>query len=192
MKRVILATSSQHRIKAFSTLGLKFETWSSEVDEYFPGRPDKPEYLVMHLSRLKAESVPEKCNDNAIVFGFDSVAFFNGEILEKPKSKEEAVLRLQKLSGKSFTFYTGMRVIRIGANTRSSKVVATTAFMRKISDAEIYFYLEQDPHFFTYALGFDALHTYGATFIREIRGSYNNILRGIPLEEVMEIINFME
>jgi predicted house-cleaning NTP pyrophosphatase (Maf/HAM1 superfamily) len=47
--------------------------------------------------------------------------------------------------------------------------------------------MDQDPNFCKYTLGFDPLRTYGGTFVKEIKGSFNN-LRGIPLEVVIEML----
>jgi len=38
-------------------------------------------------------------------------------------------------------------------------------------------------------LGFDPLGHYSSTFISNIEGSYNNLLRGIPLEVIVEMLS---
>lgn len=192
-KKIILATTSPHRKAAFEMLGIPFETMGSDVNEYFNGRPDDPAGLVAHLAKLKAEDVVKKNVGSSIVIGFDSVGWFDGKVLEKPQTVEEARKRLQDFSGKRYQFFTGVYVIRIdlsGEEKIISRVVKTDILMREISDAEINWYLKQDdPNFKSYASGYDPLGTYGATFIKEIHGSYNNALRGIPLEVIVEMLN---
>lgn len=61
--------------------------------------------------------------------------------------------------------------------------------MREFSEAEINKYLEQDPHYNTYAHGFDPLKSISSSFIAKLVGSYNNVLRGIPLEVMPEILS---
>jgi septum formation protein len=185
---IILATSSPYRREAFGFLGVGFECEGSEIDENFPGRPERPEELVRILSRLKAESVAKK-HKEGIVIGFDSVGYFNNSVLEKPKSREEAFQRLKALSGNSFHFFTGIHMISLSSGEVLSRVVKTGVFMRKISDQEINRYLDQDPGYNTYALGFDPLGNYSSSFIRGVEGSYNNVLRGIPLEAVVEMLS---
>jgi septum formation protein len=185
--KIILATASPYRKEAFGFLGFEFEAEKSEVDENFSGRPERPEELVRVLARLKAESVAKK-HKEGIVIGFDSVGYFNNSVLEKPKSREEASQRLKALSGNSYQFFTGIHIINISDGKTLSKAVRTDVSMRKFSDREIKWYLDQDPGYNTYAHGFDPVGNYSSTFIREIAGSYNNILRGIPLEVIVEML----
>jgi septum formation protein len=98
MTKLILATTSKYRLDSFRFLDLDFISQGSNVDEYFEGRPNSPEELVRHLSKLKAESVA-KTHNTGIVIGFDTVGCINGKILEKPKSRNEAFERLKSLSG---------------------------------------------------------------------------------------------
>lgn len=185
--KIILATSSPHRKKAFELIGLNYLAEGSNVNEYFNGRPNSPEELTLHLSRLKGEAIAKKYSQG-IIIGFDSVGFFKGRILEKPKSKKEAFERLKKLSGNNYNFYTGIYLINTKTNQKISRGVKTEVQMRNLTNQEIKKYLEEDPTFNTYAQGFNPLGKYSSTFIKQIKGSYNNILRGIPLEMIVEML----
>ncbi len=184
---IILATASVYRQEAFGLLGTDFIAEASGIDEYFNERPENPEALVKMLAKLKAEAVARN-HSSGVVIGFDSVCYFNGSVLEKPKSNKEAFERLKSMSGKSYTFYTGIHMINIDTGNTLSKEAETKAFMRVLYDHEIKKYLVQDPHFNTYAVGYDPLGHYSSTFISRIEGSYNNILRGIPLEVIVEML----
>lgn len=185
-KKLILATTSPYRKQAFAMLGIPFEAEGSKVDEYFDGRPDDPEALVLHLAKIKAEAVAKNQTENCTIIGFDSVGWFDGKVLEKPKSREEIVERLKAMSGNQYQFYTGIYII--DGLKIISRVVKTEIVMRNLADTEINWYLDQDPNYKTYAQGYDPLGTYGSTFIKEIHGSYNNPLRGIPLEIIVEML----
>lgn len=194
MIKLILATTSPHRIKAFEMLGIPFEAEASDVDEGFPDRPKDAILLVAKLARMKAESVAKRHSEECFVIGFDSVGCFNGKILEKPKDERELISRLTAMSGKEYQFLTGIFIIKISPGNIidfQNIVVNTNVKLRNITYKEIKKYLEQDPNYKTYASGFDPLNTYGSTFIKEIHGSYNNPLRGIPLETIMEMLNKM-
>jgi septum formation protein len=188
--KIILATTSPYRKEAFEMLGLKFIAEDSNVDENFEGRSAAPEKLVGQLSKMKAESVAKNHPDRVII-GFDSVGWFRDAILEKPKSKDEALERLKVLSGNSFQFYTGVHIINNVSNQTLSRVVATNVEMRAMSESEIKKYLNQDSNFNTYALGFDPLGHLSSSFVQKIEGSYNNLLRGIPLETIVEMLKGM-
>jgi len=185
--KVILATGSPYRQAIFRDAGFEFEARASEVDERFDGRPMNPFELVQSLAKLKAQDVSRHYSSGIIV-GFDSVGYFNGEILEKPKSEEEAISRLKSLSENSFSFFTGVHMINKSNNKILSRVVETVASMRKLSIEEIRRYLSSDSAYNTYALGFDPIKNISSTFIKNISGSYLNILQGIPLETVIGML----
>ena len=186
MSKIILATTSPYRREIFGYLGIPFEAEGSNVDESQLER-NKPEELVKELSKLKAKSVAKNHSD-AIVIGMDSVAYFNGQILEKPKSKEEDFKRLKALSGNRHQFYTGIYMINTDTNKILSKIVITDVFIREISDEEINKYLDEDSNFNTHALGYDPMKHISASFVKKIEGSYYNLLGGIPLETIIEML----
>ena len=184
--KIILATTSPYRKEIFGYLGIPFEAEGSKVDESQLER-NNPEELVKSLSKLKAEAVA-KDHQDSIVIGMDSVAYFDGKILEKPKSKEEESQRLKELSGKKHQFYTGVHMINTASGKTISRIVRTEVFMRDLSDGEISRYLDEDPNFNTYALGYDPIKHISASFIQRIEGSYYNLLGGIPVEAVVEML----
>jgi len=186
MAKIILATTSPYRKETFGYLGIPFEAEGSNVDESQLGRND-PEELVKGLSKLKAEAVAKNHSD-AIVIGMDSVTYFDGQILEKPKSKEEDFERLKTPSGNKYQFYTGIYMVNTAKDKTLSKVIITDVFMRKLSDKEISQYLDEDSNFNTYALGYDPVKHYSASFVERIEGSYYNLLGGIPLETIIEML----
>ncbi len=187
MTKIILATSSPYRLDAFRSLDIDFTAHSSNINEYFDERPNSPKELVLHLARLKADAVARHYS-SGIVIGFDSVGWHKGQILEKPKSKKEAFQRLKTLSGEVFQFYTGIHMKNLESGKTLSNVVVSDVEMRNLTDSEINKYLEQDQKFNTYALGYDPLRKYSSTFVRKIKGSYNNLLWGIPLEVIVEML----
>lgn len=168
-------------------LGIKSESFGSDIDERFAGRPEDPKELVLTLSRLKAESVAANFT-GGIIIGLDSVGYFNRNILEKPKSREESFTRLKAFSGNSLQFFTGIYLINLDNGEKLNKAVETSVNVRELTEAEINKYLDQDPKYSTYALGFDPLGHYSSTFVTRLEGSYNNFLRGIPLETIVEML----
>lgn len=179
MDEIILATSSPYRIERFKKLGINFITEGSNVDEYFDGRPNAPEELVQHLARLKAQSVA-KNHSQGIIIGFDSIAYFEGNIIEKPMSRQEEDNLLKSLSGKTHEFYTGIYMINLANNKILTSVGKTSLLMSELEEGEINRYLDQDPN---YPKGFN----YGI-FIKSIQGSYNSFLCGLPTEKIIEML----
>lgn len=188
---LILATTSPYRLEIFEKLWLYFTSEGSKVDEYTADRPSNPEDLTKHLARLKAESVAQN-HKIGIVVWFDSVGLFNGEILEKPRSREEWFARLKAMSWKTFSFYSGVYMIDVTTGKTLSKCVKTNNTMRKYSDNEIDKYLDNcDEKYKTYAHGFDSSNYYSMTFIDTIVGNPMNVMMGIPLSTIMEMLQEM-
>jgi len=187
MQKIILATASPYRKRAFETLGVDFEICASDIDERFPDRPKDPKKLVLELAKRKCESVAGKYK-KGIVIGFDSVAHCVGKILEKPKDIKEAKRRIKMMSGKNFNFFTGVYIKDIETRKIEKKVVETKGKMRKVSEQEIDFYHRQDQKGIGYAIGFDVKYHFASTFVEKIEGSYLNFLDGIPLETVLQML----
>ncbi|MFA5777543.1 MAG: Maf family protein [Parcubacteria group bacterium] len=187
MKKIILATASPYRKRAFETLGIDFEICPSDIDERFKNRPKDPRKLVLELAKRKCEAVAERYK-KGIIIGFDSVAYCNGKILEKPKNLKEAKKRILMMSSRKFDFYTGLYIKDIESGKNIGKIAETKGEMRKISKEEVDFYHKQDQKGIGYAIGFDVKYNFSSTFVKEIRGSYLNFLDGIPLEEILEML----
>jgi len=187
MTKIVLATSSPYRKELFRVLGIKFDTENSGVNESLASR-DSPENLVGTLSQQKAESVAKNKN-NHIVIGFDSVGFFDGKILEKPKSRDDAFDRLKDLSGNSYHFYTGIHMINTDTQEVLSEIIKSTVTLRNFSDQEINKYLDEDPSFNTYAHGYDPVGHYSSSFIKNIEGNSHNVFWGFPLAIIVEMLN---
>ena len=185
--KLVLATKSPFRKKIMEFTGFDFSVDGADVDENFDSRPDDPKELVRILSRLKAEAVAEKYDD-AIVVGLDSAGFFNGRIIEKPKSYEEAFQRLKSFSGNQHSHHVGVTVI----NTKTSKiyqeVTSIDISFRELSDEEIKTYLEEDDKYLKISLGYDPFEERVFTFIDNIKGDFNTMMGGIPVGTVIKMI----
>ena len=54
--------------------------------------------------------------------------------------------------------------------------------MRRLEDSEIGSYLDEDPDFSRFALGYCPFRGSSVSFVRRIEGSFSSFLKGIPLE----------
>ena len=111
-------------------LGLPFEILVPDIDEKAIRR-DTAEELVIAIAEAKANELVPKVNEPAILITSDQVVLCQGEILEKPRSKEEA----RKFLGKYMKF---------PAETIGAVVVTNTATGKRgkgIQRAKIYFKL---------------------------------------------------
>ena len=184
MKQIILATTSKGRLEWFSCLGLEFKAEGSDVNEYFEGRSKDPAKLTLQLAKMKAEDVAKK-HEDGIVIGFDSVVYFEGKILEKPKTEEEAFEMLKALSGKTHEWITGMHMKDIETGGSSSDLTKTRITFRKLSDDEIRSYLKKEPRYKQWAVAYNPINNYGASFIERFEGNYSSQF-GVALDVVVK------
>ena len=104
MPKIILASKSKVRKKILDENNILNEVKPSNVDEDIVKlsllkEKAPPEIISKNLAELKANKVSNK-NPDRIVLGADSVIDFQGELISKPKSRQEALEILIKLNGK--------------------------------------------------------------------------------------------
>lgn len=181
--KIILASASPRRIELLRSLGMQLEVVPSGLEEpHVSG--ETPEEHVVRLSRHKAEAVAVNYPDEWVL-GADTIVVLEDEILGKPDTMDTAGRMLAKLSGRRHKVYTGFTVINLSSNMAASEVVESSVFFRSISDDERNWYIKSDEPY-DKAGGY-AVQGMGAFFIREIHGSYTNVM-GLPLCEVVDVL----
>ena len=181
--RFILASTSPRRIELLHLMGLHFEVMPSQVEEAFM-KGETPREHVLRLSREKAEKASSKHPD-AWVMGADTIVLINGEVLGKPRTPEEAREMLRTLSGRIHTVYTGFTVTKKSTECIISSAIESSVRFREIPEDEIAWYIQSEEPY-DKAGGY-AVQGMGAFFIKEIHGSYTNVM-GLPLCEVVDVL----
>ena len=104
MPKIILASKSKVRKKILDENDILNEVKPSNVDEDIVKlsllkEKATPEIISKNLAELKANKVSNKYVDD-LVLGADSVIDLEGELISKPKDRNEALRILKKLNGK--------------------------------------------------------------------------------------------
>jgi len=181
--KFILASASPRRIELLSLLGLRFEIMPSHVNESFM-EGEMPREHVLRLSEVKTEKAAA-AHPDAWVMGADTIVIINGEVLGKPRAPDEAKEMLGKLSGRVHTVFTGFTVTRRSTDILIRDAVESSVRFREIPDDEMAWYIgSEEPY--DKAGGY-AVQGMGAFFIKEIHGSYTNVM-GLPLCEVVDVL----
>ena len=181
--RFILASASPRRIELLSLLGLRFEIMPSNVEEKFM-KGEAPRAHVLRLSEEKAR-IAYTLHPEAWVIGADTIVIINGDVLGKPRKPDEAKEMLGKLSGQIHTVFTGFTIARKSAGIVIRDAVESYVRFREIPEDEMAWYIRsQEPY--DKAGGY-AVQGMGAFFIKEIHGSYTNVM-GLPLCEVVDVL----
>jgi septum formation protein len=181
--RLILASASPRRSELLRQLGLAFEVLPSNVDETLQ-EGETPAGHVRRLAAAKAGELADRY-PAAWVIGADTIVVINGEILGKPADESEARAMLGKLSGNNHRVFTGIAVMRKSGAVNLSEVVASEVIFKDISPAEMDWYVATDEPYDK--AGAYAVQGGGAFFIREIHGSYTNVI-GLPLCEAITLL----
>jgi len=183
---LILASASPRRQELLSSAGISFEVLPSEVDEGFQeGEP--PEEYVVRLARRKATKAGERHKDRWVLAA-DTVVVLDGRILGKPGDRQEAKEMLGVLSDQEHRVITGFCLLRGDSGKSREGTVTTRVRFKRLSSREIEWYLDTGEPFDK--AGAYAIQGKAAFMIKEIRGSYTNVV-GLPLTEVIEALQEM-
>lgn len=177
---LVLASASPRRKSLFSMLGVPFDVVTSNVDETTVEVQSPLDY-VCEVAMLKTKDVKNQ-NEDWTVIGADTVVVFENTLLHKPKSKEEAIHHLEKLSNNKHEVMTAVSIMTNDGEVESF-VEVTNVYFKQLSRQLIEKYVESnDP--FDKAGGY-GIQSGGALFVDRIEGDYNNVV-GLPLSSLFE------
>ena len=202
MKTIILASASERRIEMFRKHGFNPIVMPAHIDEKIPendesGNPITPECAAACLAEQKASHIlkqlamqkkgentalSETAPSETVIFGFDTIVVFAGEIIGKPKDPEEAFEVLSKLSGKCHEVITGVCVFNLsggadGTPTHCTFSDTTKVWFRDIPQDELRAYVETDEPY-DKAGGYAIQGTF-AKYVDHIEGDKNTVI-GLP------------
>lgn len=182
---VILASQSPQRQNLMSSLGIPFEVCPANIDEQAIIHSDSKIRAGL-VAQAKAQAVQKKY-PQAIIIAADTYIDLAGETLEKPVDLDEARDMLQKQSGKVMTELTGFCYL----DPQNKMEVVTTAVaaveFRELTQVEIERYVITQP-VLTWSAAFCPAYDSGATLIKTINGSFTGFTHGLPLEELVPLL----
>lgn len=182
MKKLILASASPRRREILALAGFAFETAVSDKEERQRG--DTPGEIVEHLAADKAADVAERMSDPCIVLGADTVVVYDGEIMGKPKNREDAENMLCRLAGRNHQVYTGVALLETGTKERIHTFhQKTEVYVYPMSVEEIEAYVATGEPM-DKAGGYGIQGQFGM-YIEKIDGDYLNVV-GLPIARVYQ------
>ncbi len=185
--RIVLASGSPRRKEILGKLQTDFEVMVSNVEEITD--ETEPVEIVKALSKLKAEDIFGKIHDETekiVVIGSDTVVAYKGEIMGKPKNREDAFRMIRQFAGDKHTVYSGVTIII--KNDEVKKItfgVGTDVEVDSMTDEEIYSYIDTGEPFDK--AGAYAVQGLFAPYIKGIHGDYYNIV-GFPIHDVYSVL----
>ena len=186
MNRIILASKSEVRKKILLENGISCSVEPSRVDEdvikeSLLKEGATPEIISKNLAELKANKISNK-NPNELVLGADSVIDLDGEIVSKPKSREEALNILKKMSGKSHFLISSVCISKKGSMIWNYTDKAEL-IMKKFNDSELKNYLTKISDKNLYAYNVYQIEGEGKKLFSKIKGDKNTIM-GLPITKI--------
>ena len=190
LNKIILASKSEVRRQILIKHGIICQVEPSNVDE----EPVKesllkegatPEIISKNLAELKANKVSTKIKDE-IVLGADSVIDLEGNIISKPRDRNEALEILKKLNGKHHFLISSVCLSKYGRMIwhYSDKAKLT---MKNFEILDLKNYLAKITDEALYAYNVYQIEASGKDLFLKIEGNENTIM-GLPVEKIKEYL----
>lgn len=175
--RLVLASASPRRQELISLISENVIVAVSGVEEVIPDSVNVCE-IPLCLAFQKAAAVAKDYPDD-IVIGCDTGVILDGEILGKPKDKNDARRMISALSGRAHQVITGCSLHYKGESKGFSNVTEVEFF--ELSEKEIEDYINTSEPY-------DKAGGYGiqgkaSLFVKAIKGDYFNVV-GLPVSEL--------
>ena len=189
--KIILASKSGVRKKILDKYKIDNEVVISNVDEdeikeSLLAEGANPLLISKNLAEIKSNKVSSK-NPDRLVLGADSVISLNEELINKPKSREEAFKILKKLNNSKHYLISSVCISKNGAmiwnHTDSSELK-----MKNLSDGELSSYLSKIKTKTLLAYGVYQIEADGLELFEYVKGDQDSIM-GLPIKQ---IINYIE
>ena len=190
MFNVILASKSKVRKEILNNNNINCEVIPSNIDEdifkeSLIREKASPETISKNLSELKANKISNK-KPNAIVIGADSVIDLEGEIISKPRSRDEALEILKKLNNKTHYLISSVCISRNGSMiwnyTEKAKLV-----MKNFAENDLKDYLNRISDENLYAYNVYQIEGLGKSLFLKIEGDKDTIM-GLPVKKIKEYL----
>lgn len=176
MPHIVLASGSPRRQELLRRIGISdFAVVVPDADERVP-EGLSPRETVERIARAKAEAARALTAADDIVITADTMVFFGGERLGKPRDEADALRMLGELSGQRHTVCTGVTVRQ--GDRLECFTVSTDVYFRAVSERELRAYVASgEPMDKAGAYGIQGL---GSLLVERIDGDFFNVM-GLPL-----------
>ena len=189
--KLILASKSGVRKKILDDNNIDSDVIVSNVDEdevkdSLISEGADPLIISKNLAEIKSVKVSNK-NPDRLVLGADSVISLNNELINKPKSRDEALEILKKLNNSIHYLISSVCISKNGSMiwnyTDSSELK-----MKNLTNEEISNYLSKIKTETLLAYGVYQVEADGLNLFEYIKGDHNSIM-GLPIKEILNYID---
>ena len=192
--KIILASKSGVRKKILDKYNVKSDVIVSNVDEdevklSLIQEGASPLVVSKNLAEIKSIKVSSK-NPDRIVLGADSVISLNNKLINKPKSREEALEILKKLNNSRHYLISSACISKNGSmiwnHSESSELK-----MKNFTEKELSTYLKKIETETLLAYGVYQVEAEGKELFEYIKGDHESIM-GLPIKEIINYIKLIK
>tara|TARA_A200000113_G_scaffold80432_1_gene71543 strand:+ start:474 stop:1058 length:585 start_codon:yes stop_codon:yes gene_type:complete len=189
--KIILASKSGVRKQILDKYKIDNEVMVSNVDEdeikdSLLTEGADPLIISKNLAEIKSIKVSNK-NPDRLVLGADSVVSLDNELINKPKSREEAFSILKKLNNSIHYLISSVCISKNGAmiwnHTDSSELK-----MKNLDDSSLLKYLDKIKTETLLAYGVYQIEADGLELFEYVKGDRDSIM-GLPVKEIINYID---
>lgn len=182
--KIILGSNSPRRVELLQQMGFVFEQRVADVDETID--ITLPWYqLPEAIAQRKMLALKNELAKDELLICADTLVFLDHQVLGKPRDREEARNMLESLSGRDNTVITGVclfyqdQIITFSDRTVITFDTLTTENIDHYLDANVCC---------DRAGAYGIQDWIGLIGVREIRGSYTNVM-GLPTHRLFKELN---
>ena len=185
--QLILASASPRRVQLLAQAGITpHHIIAADIDETI-GKGERPSAYALRMACEKAEAVRKRhpeLEHSAFILAADTVVACGVRVLPKAETRAEADHCLKMLSGRQHRVFGGLCVIFPGGNVQTRLQQSKVRFRRlSIQDRQAYL----DGGEWQGKAGGYAIQGQAGLFIRQISGSYSNIV-GLDINVVAGVL----
>ena len=194
LNKIILASNSKVRKEILDKNKIPNEVKPSNVDEdpvkkSLIKEKAKPEIVSKNLAELKANKV-SLAQENQMVLGADSVIDLEGELISKPKNREEALVILKKLNGKKHHLISSVCISKNGSMIWNYTDKASLT-MKNFSEEDLKIYLSKISDEALYSYNVYQIEGEGRNLFLNIDGDEDTIM-GLPVKKIREYLEIAQ
>ena len=192
--KIILASKSGVRKKILNDHKIDCEVIVSNVDEdevklSLLAEGADPKLISKNLAEIKSIKVSNK-NPDRLVLGADSVISLNNELINKPKSREEAFEILKKLNNSKHYLISSVCFSKNGAMTWNH-TDSSELKMKNLTDKQLLEYLGKIDTRTLLAYGVYQIENDGLELFEYAKGDRNSIM-GLPIRDIINYIKLIK
>lgn len=140
---------------------------------------------MLRLAEAKARAIAPSYT-NALIIGSDQVACIDNEILGKPGDRAGAFAQLERASGRTVVFQTGLCLLNTATDRAQTLIEPFRVHFRALDRQRIEGYLDRE-HPFDCAGSFKS-EGLGIALFERLEGDDPNTLIGLPLIRLIALL----